>query len=347
MEHWNGVSWKSITVPLTPNATSESLSKLAVISAANVWAIGNATSHSVLGGDPDGLLSYPANVADPGKLLRGVLDRWTGHGWRRVPLPRFAGIGQFTGIAAAGPGDVWIVGEWAANRRRGAHVLPLFLHWSGSTWTEQHPNLFPSSHYLALAGIEASSSSNVLATGTTLVVNDPNHPSSFSVSLQGGSWVVAPSPYLNALSGTWAVGRDQVLTQGTDQFDAIAAYQRSGSTWSEVPTPPLGLLTDESEYNLLGTDILDLGPSNAWLVGAQPDYNERVGIQQIADPVPAERWDGTSWVEVALPTTRQYSSPWLNAIDAVPGNGMVMMVGAILAPHKLDVSPLIYQGTCG
>ena len=346
-EHWNGRDWASVDVPRTPGAFDEPLTRLAAVSSTNIWAIGNQTRKVAIETTPGWqkeatLLQHPGHYG-----TGGVIDHWNGRKWIRVVLPNLHGFTWFNGVSAPGPGDVWVVGMWRPRHVVSAHILPLFLHWDGKTWTVQRPNLFPAALKTRLLDVQATSPADVYVVGAQ---SSRSSDSSFSASLQDGGWATSPAPSITDLSGTLGATDGEVgITEGATMYLSLGLDQLGASGWSDVPTTPLWVHTEESAADVYSTDVLQLGSSSAWLVGSQNDWDHALpGDPGYAfGPVYAEHWDGTSWDEVALPTVAPSADPWLNAVSATPDGGMVMMVGTILPPRHNKSLPLIYQGTCG
>jgi hypothetical protein len=102
--HWNGTTWKVVTMPQVTGAVFTSADAM---SATNVWAAGNSPS---------------------GPLIA----HWNGTTWTITSSPA---AGTLTGITARSASDVWAVGYTT-----GPHTLT--LHWNGSTWaTVSSPNV--------------------------------------------------------------------------------------------------------------------------------------------------------------------------------------------------------------
>jgi hypothetical protein len=138
--HWDGAIWTAVDVPV---GVTGSLRALAATSASDIWAAG-ATGDQVAGGSlilhwagtswqripsPNGsgplsgLSSLSAVAADDawavGSSRNGpfsapteaIVLHWDGSQWQRVASPALAGQPTgLTGVAALGPGDVWMVG---------------------------------------------------------------------------------------------------------------------------------------------------------------------------------------------------------------------------------------------
>lgn len=109
IEHWDGSGWKVQRLPRLPG--SWALNAVTEAGPRDVWAAGFAD------GDQPLLLHFD------------------GTAWTRVPAPPYGGLyGEFTGLAAAGPDDVWAVGRSVLDANDHGHALA--AHWDGSTWRQ-------------------------------------------------------------------------------------------------------------------------------------------------------------------------------------------------------------------
>jgi hypothetical protein len=110
VETWNGSVWKPAATP-KPDTQRDTLYAVTAVSARDVWAAGVRQNR-------DGRFGT-------------LIEHWDGHRWSVVPSrdPGSAG-NQLYGIAAAGPGDVWAVGQ----RNDPNSDQPLVEHWDGRRW---------------------------------------------------------------------------------------------------------------------------------------------------------------------------------------------------------------------
>src|SRR5687768_3142032 len=103
IEHWDGTAWS--LVPVTDTGI---LRGIDVVAPDDIWAVGNTDDFVV------GTLTM----------------HWDGTAWSRVPSPSPNGEGTgnyLHAVAAAGPDDVWAVGEAAEQA--------LVLRWNGTQWS--------------------------------------------------------------------------------------------------------------------------------------------------------------------------------------------------------------------
>ena len=113
--HWDGAGWRVAPSPNDPAGTSGSmLTGLAASGPSDIWAIGQVDDWST-------------GVHAP------LILHWDGARWSIVPTGDLGPRAKLYAVAAAGPGDAWVVGE-SAN---GAGSTPLIAHWDGRTWTRR------------------------------------------------------------------------------------------------------------------------------------------------------------------------------------------------------------------
>ena len=107
--HWNGTRWSVMFMSLASGPTA-----VAATSPSNVWAVGSVTINGF------------------GKMATWSAH-WNGTSWARVPTPQpTVSDDVLFDVAAAGPRNVWAVGETNATHLH--HTL--ILHWNGSSWVQ-------------------------------------------------------------------------------------------------------------------------------------------------------------------------------------------------------------------
>ena len=347
-EHWDGATWSAVTVPGLVG-TGSYLSDVSAISSTNVWAIGGVHPYPVraaAGYDTGSQRPVPALQYSP------LMYHWNGVRWKRLPLPPMGGKAGFTAIHAVGPGDVWAVGEWLP-RTTGERILPLFMHWDGRSWDVQHPDLFPDAYETRPSDVTIGPSSTVLAVG--LAGGAQQRAMYFRASPVAGSWIATPEPnWVYHVSGDWGVGGMTPVPDPDDPYSearTISAYRLGPSGWDLVATPPLSTYDPQDSesrfFTLLGTDVVDLDPSNAWLVGN--DYYDSEGVPFTRSHV--EHWNGTNWDVVPFPEPS--FDNWPSAVDGDVASGAVYVVGGVRIlgdgiPHgtRNRMLPLVFQGGC-
>jgi hypothetical protein len=172
--HWNGKVWRQFPFPPGGNpkglptgggAVDVVLKALAVVSAHDIWAVGN----------------YDAGCCRAGS--GPVALHWNGTTWRRIPIPgipnsvvtNVAGL-LLTGVAAVSTRDVWAVSVDGAE------------HWDGTHW-----HIVPLPKGAAATAMAALSTRDIWAVG-------PAFGSGYTTMIahwDGAHWSIVPSPNTN------------------------------------------------------------------------------------------------------------------------------------------------------
>lgn len=164
---WDGTRWQKIKHP-DPGSQANALWDVTrVPGTRKLWAVGGAAG--------------PTNT-DPLMLL------WNGRKWLHIPGP-FANDGNLRAVSAAGPDDVWAVGE----EQQFNFAIYLAEHWDGSSWSKISP-LSPSSQFPGnlLGGVVARPGSATVAGFYT--ASSSGVPS--AIDWNGTSWSPATTPAL-------------------------------------------------------------------------------------------------------------------------------------------------------
>lgn len=145
--HWDGNAWRRAplgapslvsTAPRRVCDSDTGLAGITVVSATDVWAVGDATT-----------------------------CHYNGSAWTEVPSPQPRGeYNEFSypleDVSAAAPNDVWAVGARVVETLDGVDWGALAEHWDGTRWTLD-PTDFPAGSILL--GVDAVSSNDVWAVG--------------------------------------------------------------------------------------------------------------------------------------------------------------------------------------
>lgn len=144
-EHFNGTSW-SVVPSLNHSADTNILTGVAGSSADAVWAVGSATGSPLVeywDGTDWRLVTTPrqaptteaVTALSPSDVwavgtsgLTQALN-WNGSRWQPVPTPDLSTFGQLSGVAAAGPRDVW-----ASVGRISGGPPSVAENWNGQAW---------------------------------------------------------------------------------------------------------------------------------------------------------------------------------------------------------------------
>jgi hypothetical protein len=211
---------------------------------------------------------------------RPLIVHWNGTSWKQTSSSGLPG-GALSAVAATSASNAWAVGATNSGQS-------LILHWNGTSW-KQVPSAGAAG---SLTGVGASSATNAWAVGGT------SSGQSLILHWNGLSWQRVPSPssggrvYLGTvavLSGrnAWVVG--QVVT-GTTFAGLILHW--TGTAWRRVPSPS----PSEGKFGYALEGVAATSATNAWAVGCTD------GCPLGGTPL-IERWNGTSWRQVAAPTT--------------------------------------------
>lgn len=272
----------TVTRPPNPSSALDALSGVAVLSASNIWAVG----------DDAGSMTGP---------FRTLIEHWTGHAWKRVPSPN-PGIGSdyLNSVTAVSPSNIWAAGEYSDQSGGITPDKTLILHWNGRTWKKvSSPN--PGRSFDSLGTIRAVSATSVWAVGT--YAGSDFHDRSFALHSNGHAWSKVPSPnpgkFSDSLSGLAIGSASSIWTaefftrkSGTNALSQILRW--NGHSWHVSAAPA-------------ETELVDLSASsktNAWAVG---DDSKGHSL--------ALHWNGRSWKRVSTPNIKPNSL--INALQSV------------------------------
>ena len=263
-------NWVAVRPP-DPGAQLNDLFALDVLSAKNVWAVGDYTG-------ADG-------------SFKTLVEHWNGKAWSRVASPDpGAGSNYLDGVSAVSPSNIWAVGEYSTKSGSFGANKTLILHWNGRTW-RQVASPSPGSFADDLSSVRRVSATNVWAVG--LYAGSDIRDRSLILHWNGRAWsrVASPNPgrQSDSLSGLSAVSASSVWTtelytnsSGTSGTSQIVHW--NGRAWSKAAAGPSG------------SDLVDVSVSsatNGWAVGS-----DAKGLSL------AMRWNGRTWKRVATPNLK-------------------------------------------
>lgn len=305
IEHWDGARWIVVSGGSTRTLLSDSgnwneayLTRLAVVSPTNIWAVGGIESHATD--------AYSDELSSHGQPL---IEHWNGWQWQVVPgAPGISeSYSAFNDVAALAADDIWAAGYVADASQM--HTVALLEHWDGKQWTRvsQEP-LF--AQVGVLDRIIALSANDIWAFGrmSPLFQN-------FAVAehWDGHTWSLtwlsdtAGMSVVNAAAGLsstdiWVLGSAPQL--GAGPAPALLLHW-NGQDWTKVAgSRELGA----------GVTLRDLtlnGEHNLWVAGS--GENERALI---------EHWDGQKWSIVP------HQAPPYSYLDSIRiANGKIWAVG--------------------
>ena len=212
-----------------------------------------------------------------------LIVQWNGTSWKQAPSSGLPS-GELSAVAATSASNAWAVGRTTSGQS-------LIVHWNGSSW-EQVPSAGAAG---SLVGVAATSADNAWAVGSTGF----RSPKPLILHWNGTSWEQVPSPSpggsvsLNAVAVTsgrnaWAVG---MVSGGTSPAASLILHW-TGTTWQPVPSPS----PSDGKYGNALSGVAATSATSAWAVGCTD------GCPLGGTPL-IERWNGTSWKQVAAPAT--------------------------------------------
>ena len=228
-----------------------------------------------------------------------LIAHWNGTSWKQVPS---SGVpGELRAVAATSATNAWAVGGTVSGQS-------LILHWDGTGW-KQVPSAGAAG---ILTGVSASSATNAWA-----VASSSSSAKGVILHWNGTSWQQVPSPSLggrvslNAVAviserDAWAVG---AVSTGAFFRATSVILHWNGTSWQQVPSPS----PSEGRFGNSLADVAVASATSAWAVGCTD------GCPTGGTPL-IERWDGTSWQQVAAPTT-PYALYNLSGVAAISATG--------------------------
>jgi hypothetical protein len=226
---------------------------------------------------------------NPGKpptqvLTRPYAEHWSGAGWTatHVPLgqvyPSPEQAAQLNGVTEVAPADGWAVGTVLDTSSLASRTLA--YHWDGTAWTRS-PTPDP-------AGPARPNQLNAVAaraTGDVWAVGSEGYPAApLVLHWNGSAWRRVNVPGIGGALDTVTVSAGRVWIAGGDQV-----AQFGGSTWTELPAPPV------PAQDSLGITGLARTAAGLWAVG---NLDFSCGEGGTCTGSYAARWNGTAWTMV-------------------------------------------------
>ncbi len=200
-EHWNGTAWSVAPSP-TPAGSLDTLWGVTVVSATDVWAVG------------DYFISF-----DPPHNVTLVLH-WNGIQWTVVPSPSPTNsFNVLHSVGAVSSKDVWAVGNMSRSNDPNTNRT-MIQHWNGTKWSVvSSPN--HSIYNNALLSVTVISATNIWAVGS--YSNGTPSNQTLTEQWNGTKWRVAASPNggtdVNTLLSVAGVPCTQNVWAVGDYFD--------------------------------------------------------------------------------------------------------------------------------
>ena len=320
-------SWQIVA---SPNPTgNDGFATLTAISAANLWAVGSATSLSSssatliehYGGTSWQVVPSPNPAGGRYDDLTGVsgtsasdiwsvgmefvnssrsfpiIEHYNGSAWSLVPSAEPTQVGDLSAVAALTPANAWAVGN--GHTPAGVNA-PMVQHYNGTAWTEVPTSVTTAGILSAVAAVSAG---NVWAVGSQPVPAGIGR-SGLAMHYNGTSWTASalPAPRV-PVNGEWelsAVSADSAsdvwATGFVSNADGLVEHaiveHFNGTNWSLTQAPDLGPNYPINTFNA----VLALSPGNVWAIGQSATGNTS---QPFATLV--EHLDGTGWTVQPAP----------------------------------------------
>jgi len=257
IDAWNGGAWQIARTPKL-HSQRDILYSATAVSASDVWAVGIQQDQSGVFGT--------------------LIEHFDGKRWSVVPSPNPGRFGnQLYGVAAAGPSDIWAVGQ----RNDATSDTPLAEHWDGRSWSVAS---VPSA---GLTGGElqavAVSDGQVWAVGQS---DDAAHQAFPLIEhLSHGTWTAQQPAGLGTgfsdVNGVAVAGRTvwiagEYLDAATGLQHTLLARSTTGG-WQQVPAPNPGT-GDKTLGGISATG------NTAWAVGYFKTNTGRSPLIEVHNP---------------------------------------------------------------
>jgi hypothetical protein len=194
LAHWDGTTWSSVTVPLPPNApTNTTLDAISADGPDDVWAVG----------------TFLSSVTEQ---FQSFSIHFNGTAWAVGPAPVGLGIDA---LKANGPADVWAVGSQGG--------ATLSEHFNGTAWSIV-PSPSPGKSAV-LNGVTTSNAANDVWAAGSFTPAGSISPQTLTLNWNGTAWSVVPSPNPTSFDGLNAVATNP----GAAIVWAVGSTGQSGS----------------------------------------------------------------------------------------------------------------------
>jgi hypothetical protein len=239
--HWNGTTWTRET---TPNGNPGGFNHLYGVAAAGgtVWAVGTYV-------DPNSSINR-----------RKLILQRAGGVWRVSAAPIVATYEHLAAVDATGLTDAWAVGS-ATSDIQSAPLAPLVLRWNGTRWASM---TLPATGSTALAGVDARTSSDVWAVGSS---SSADGAQPYVAHFDGISWRRVTTPTIaggGQLADVVALSPSTVVAVGRSN-GAPLVLRWDGTSWTRETTP--------GSSNPFLTGAAAGGPNAVWAIGYRFELN--------------------------------------------------------------------------
>jgi len=262
--HFNGSTWRSVTMAASANAN---MSGVSVLAPADVWAVGSSFNASA-------------------QHTTSLIEHFDGKKWSVVPSPHFQAGERLFGVKAFARNDVFAVGESGTDNNK---FRPLIEHFDGTAWTVVPVPALKPGQTQSLHAVAATSHSDVWVTG----FNGPVFSGAI-MHFDGQKFSNVPFPSLSsvnlgqvaalATNDAWVVG-----AKATGIVSSTLTAHWDGQKWTIVPSP------NQTSTNVLGA-VSAISSDDVWAVGCGI-----CGFDTGAGSVLVEHFDGTQWTINSVP----------------------------------------------
>jgi hypothetical protein len=277
-EHWDGDAWTQSRMPYFGHRGYVWLNAVDALASDNVWAVGR--SPHTFSGSP-------------------MIMHFDGKSWTRYePAVIHRLTGEFSGVSAASPTNVWMVGHVTEGSQRA-----LAVHWDGEEFTR--PEIQdPRSGTSSFLGVCAPDDGHAFAVGAN-EKSDTTQP--LAEEWDGARWLLERTATLGKRSSTfqavtcstdadvWAVGHANSSTR-----DKGLVEHRTASGWAQVQTG--------GQTNVDLTGVVQVAIGEVWAVGSRSTQGGAV-----VDPW-VEHGTGEDWTGTTVP--HKNNGAHLTAVDA-------------------------------
>lgn len=306
VEHWDGTAWSIRGSASLPAKDDTRLHALAVLSASNIWAVGQETTST---------------------STQSLIEHWNGARWAVVPSPAGEPAGSvLLAVAAVSPSDLWAVGH-ATGEGSGT----LIEHWNGTAWSVVSSPSLSDTGTGYLTGVAALSAGNVWAVG-----RDQRHPVPVIEHWNGTSWSVVSQPvsgFDSALNSVSAITSGDIWAVGEQNLNQTVTEHWNGEKWALVPSP--SVTAGNAQDTLSG--VTAVSPGDVWAVGSSLTGG-------VTGHTLAEQWNGTQW-QVVPATDPAAGSNQLNSVAGTTAGQPLWAVGFGTSSGTPQVSTLVETTT--
>ena len=289
----------------------QALTKVAVISKQDVWAIGE--SGTVM----------TANVPIHTDIhITALIEHWNGQQWSVIPAAQLKASIVLRDITAVSSRDVWAVGGVGNVAKKQTMFSTLIEHWDGRQWSiVASPS--PGKAANALIAVKALSANNIWAVGYSIDDASTGIAHTLVEHWNGQQWSVVASPddgsyrELEGISivdanNIWSVGS----AQGPGTSTATLIEHWNGQRWSIVDSPGPGTATNDLSA------VIAISSTDIWATGEF--FNDSNHTKTLI-----EHWNGQQWSVVASPATR---SSFNYLLIQTTTNEKTMMLSTHISP---------------